>query len=121
MAGPKQTLSEQLRQRRTALSAPEVATLLQVSREAVYRYAQRQILPCLRFGDFLRFDPHELADWLDDRQRPAVLVDAPRSFGRRELPTETLPQRGPVSERSTPRAACDGRVLGDAQQGEHEL
>ena len=71
MTETKQTLSGQLRQRTTALNASEVAALLRISREAVYRYARQRMLPSLRFGDFLRFDPSELADWLDAGQQMA--------------------------------------------------
>ena len=61
----KMKLASDLRERKQALSAGEVATFLQISRECVYRYAAIGILPSLKFGDIRRFDPGELADFLE--------------------------------------------------------
>jgi excisionase family DNA binding protein len=58
-----------LRQRTTAMTVTEVAQLLQVSEQTLYRYAQRGLIPVLRFGDVVRFDPTQIADWLSAQQQ----------------------------------------------------
>lgn len=58
-----------LRQRTTALTVADVAQLFQVSPETIYRQVRRGLLPALRFGDVVRIDPQQLADWLSAQQR----------------------------------------------------
>jgi excisionase family DNA binding protein len=58
-----------LRQRTTALTVADVAQLLQVSPETIYRQVRRGLLPALRFGDAVRIDPTQLADWLVTTQQ----------------------------------------------------
>jgi predicted DNA-binding transcriptional regulator AlpA len=61
----KLKLASDLRERKQALRAAEVADLLQVSRECVYQYARLGILPSIKISDVLRFDSGELADYLE--------------------------------------------------------
>ena len=58
----------ELRQRTTLLDAIEVAGILKVAKDTVYKWVKRKSLPCIRFGDCIRFDPRQLADWLESRK-----------------------------------------------------
>jgi len=55
----------ELRQRTKLLTAAEVAGILKIAKDTVYKWARRNSLPCIRFGDCIRFDPNQLADWLE--------------------------------------------------------
>jgi excisionase family DNA binding protein len=57
----------ELRQRTTLLDAIEVAGILKVAKDTVYQWVKRYALPCVRFGDCMRFDPKQVADWLEAR------------------------------------------------------
>ena len=58
-------LADDIRERTALLDALEVAELLKVSKETIYKWAKRRALPCIRFGkDCIRFDPKQLADWI---------------------------------------------------------
>lgn len=50
------------------LTVYEVADLLGKSREWVYRQADVGNLPVIRVGRSIRFDPTEIAAWLDERR-----------------------------------------------------
>ena len=53
----------------TLLTVPEVAQWLRVPISTVYDLVQRQILPSLKVGRALRFDPHDLEDYLRRQKR----------------------------------------------------
>lgn len=55
----------ELRQRKTALNAAELADILQISKNVVYRDARRGTIPSFKVGDLRRFDPGALASWLE--------------------------------------------------------
>jgi excisionase family DNA binding protein len=57
----------ELRQRTTLLDATEVASILNVAKDTVYQWVKRYALPCIRFGDSIRFDPQQLAEWLESK------------------------------------------------------
>jgi excisionase family DNA binding protein len=54
----------QLQQRRNALKASELATLLGVTPQHVYKMAAQQDIPSFRVGRSVRFDPRQVAEWL---------------------------------------------------------
>jgi excisionase family DNA binding protein len=56
-----------VRGRKTAMTVEEVAQLLNVSERHVYKLVQDGVLPHLRVGNSVRFDPDKIADWLDGR------------------------------------------------------
>jgi excisionase family DNA binding protein len=47
-----------------ALTANELARILNVHKLTIYRQAQAGTLPCFRVGTALRFDPRAVAAWL---------------------------------------------------------
>jgi excisionase family DNA binding protein len=58
-------LVEILQSRKHALRVSEVATLFSVTDQHIYRMAARGILPSLRIAGAIRFDPQDLANWLN--------------------------------------------------------
>lgn len=51
-----------------ALTAVEVAELLGISRITVFKYAKKGILPSLRIGTSVRFDPAAIAEFLKPKR-----------------------------------------------------
>jgi excisionase family DNA binding protein len=69
-------LADEIRERTALLDALEVAELLRISKETVYKWAKRHALPCIRFGkDCIRFDPKQLADWIQSNGEPAATAE----------------------------------------------
>jgi len=58
-----------------ALRAHEVATLLQVTPQHVYKLAAQQIIPSFRVGRAVRFHPDQVANWLQRRMPRPVSPD----------------------------------------------
>jgi excisionase family DNA binding protein len=71
MTEPFDVIAE-LSSRRKALSVMEVATLLGVSKQAVYDQIKRGNLPALQLGTAIRLNPRDVADWLRERQTVQV-------------------------------------------------
>jgi excisionase family DNA binding protein len=61
------SLSSQIRNRRTAWTAEELADVLCLSRKHIYKLAKRGRMPSLRIGGAIRFDPFATANWLDSK------------------------------------------------------
>jgi excisionase family DNA binding protein len=59
-----------IRQRPGMLTVTEAAQLTGLARRTVYAMAEQGRIPHYRIGGALRFDPVELADWLE-RQKAA--------------------------------------------------
>ena len=57
-------LVEQLETRTGAMKVSELSELLGVDDKHVYRMAARGRLPSFHVGGAVRFDPHEVANWL---------------------------------------------------------
>ena len=58
------SLIEKLKSFQRAMTAEEVADLLNISRFTVLRKAKRHVIPSFRVGHVIRFDPRALASWL---------------------------------------------------------
>jgi excisionase family DNA binding protein len=58
------TLAEQIEQTGHALTADELAQLLNVSRVTVFKLAKTGRIPSFRIGTCVRFDPCTIAAWL---------------------------------------------------------
>lgn len=58
----------QLGQRKNALTVPELAQLLRVSKRAIYYAVANDGLPVIRIGTTIRIDPVHAAKWLRERQ-----------------------------------------------------
>lgn len=58
------SVAELIRKKGHALTATEVAEILNVSRGLIYRLAASGRLPYLRVGGAIRFDPEAVIAWL---------------------------------------------------------
>jgi excisionase family DNA binding protein len=47
-----------------ALTAKELAKLLNVSPITIFKQAKKGVIPCFRIGTCVRFEPKKTADWL---------------------------------------------------------
>jgi excisionase family DNA binding protein len=64
-------LIELLEKRTGAMKVGEVAKVLGVSPQQIYKMAASGNIPSLRISGAIRFDPGEVADWLR-KKRPVV-------------------------------------------------
>jgi excisionase family DNA binding protein len=64
-------LIELLENRTGAMKVGEVAKVLGVSPQQIYKMAASGIIPSFRISGAIRFDPGEVADWLK-KKRPVV-------------------------------------------------
>jgi excisionase family DNA binding protein len=62
-----ESLTSQIRNRRKALTADELADMLSLSRKHIYKLAKAKRMPSLRIGGAIRFDPHATANWLEGK------------------------------------------------------
>jgi excisionase family DNA binding protein len=60
-------LADQIAAMEQALTVEQLAALLQCSKKALYKMAQRGTLPAFRVGSMLRLDPEVTAQWLRSR------------------------------------------------------
>jgi excisionase family DNA binding protein len=65
-------LIELLEKRTGAMKVGEVAKVLGVSPQQIYKMAASGSIPSLRISGAIRFDPGEIADWLKKKKRPTV-------------------------------------------------
>ncbi len=63
-------LVEILESKKQALRVRDVATLLCVTPQHIYKMAASGALPSLRIAGAVRFDPQELASWLREQRTP---------------------------------------------------
>jgi len=61
------TLAEQLRSKQKALTVEELAGLLCVAVRTLYKEVEDDHIPFFRVRTSIRFDPHQVADWLETK------------------------------------------------------
>ena len=61
------SISEQVGSSPTALTVDDVASFLNLAKKTVYAMSSAGRIPAIKIGSVLRFDPVELADWIDSR------------------------------------------------------
>ena len=66
-AASERGIIAEIRARRRAWKADELAELLGLSRKHILKMAKEQRMPSYRIGGAVRFDPSATADWLDSR------------------------------------------------------
>ena len=64
------TLIEQLRSKKKALTVEELAGLLCVAVRTLYKEVEDDHIPFFRVRTSIRFDPHQVADWLETKMPP---------------------------------------------------
>jgi len=58
------SLVEHLQSQRKVLRASELASLLEVTPQHIYKLAASGRMPCIRVARAIRFDPQQVAGWL---------------------------------------------------------
>lgn len=61
-------LVEILASRRQALRVSEVATLLAVTNQHIYKMTAKGMIPSLGIAGAIRFDPQDLVNWLKEQR-----------------------------------------------------
>lgn len=61
-------LVDKLKLMNHALTVTELAKMLHLGKTAVYDMVRRETIPCIRLGYSVRFDPQEIAEWLDQHR-----------------------------------------------------
>jgi excisionase family DNA binding protein len=74
------TLAERLRSKNQTLRVEELADLLGVAIRTVYKEVEGDRIPFFRVRSSIRFDPHQVADWLEGKMIPPLAVDLERPF-----------------------------------------
>ena len=62
------TIIDRLKSIERALTVSELAALLSMSQRTIYQHAAAGRIPALRIGGAVRFDPSEVAKWLQREQ-----------------------------------------------------
>ena len=60
------------------LTVKDVATLLKVSRSAVYKWVEQERLACIRLGSLIRFAPEELRRFVATPGNAQLLSPGPK-------------------------------------------
>lgn len=63
---------EKLRSMDHALTVKELASLLTLGKTALYDLVRRGAIPHFRVGYMVRFDPNEIANWIQGRRLPPI-------------------------------------------------
>ena len=58
------TLADRIERMGRALTAPELARILNVSKITIFKQAKAGRIPSFRIGTCVRFDPRAVANWL---------------------------------------------------------
>jgi excisionase family DNA binding protein len=74
------TLIEQLRSKNKALTVEELAGLLCIAVRTLYKEVEDDHIPFFRVRTSIRFDPHQVADWLETKM-PSHSVRPQRQTG----------------------------------------
>ena len=76
-AGANPPLSELEAERQGLWTTKEVAAFLRVSRSWVYHQAEAGLLPCLRVGSLLRYEPEAIRRFARGEWKAAKVIDMP--------------------------------------------
>ena len=85
-------------------TAPEAAEMLSISQRSLWQLTKDGVIPCVRLGRSLRYDPADLRAWIEgskqiglgeqyrrpkeDRKSPEAVLDADGSIARMILATK---------------------------------
>jgi excisionase family DNA binding protein len=64
-------IADSLKDRQTAITVPELAKMLTLSRRQLYKMASANRIPNFKVGTSVRFDPGEIREWIQEG-RPVV-------------------------------------------------
>ncbi len=65
-------LVETLKSRTGALKVADIAKILGVTPQHIYKMAAKGAIPSFRNSGSVRFDPDDVATWLQEKQNPGV-------------------------------------------------
>jgi excisionase family DNA binding protein len=88
------SIIEQIEQRSSALKVGELAALLQVTPQHIYKLASAGQIPFFRVEGAIRLDPQEIAGWLRDKHLGLIVRRRTNGLhGRTEGLFETTARR----------------------------
>jgi excisionase family DNA binding protein len=58
------------------LKVKDVARIMSISERAVYRLAEERKIPCIKWDRSVRFDPVDVAKFIEDNRREAIDYEA---------------------------------------------
>ncbi len=73
------TIIEQIGKRSSALKVSELADLLRVTPQHIYRLASEGLIPCFRIEGAIRLDPGDVVAWLKSKQPKTIRSMRPRA------------------------------------------
>jgi excisionase family DNA binding protein len=73
------TLAEQLRSKKKALTVEELADFLGIALRTLYKEVEDDHIPFFRVRTSIRFDPHQVADWLEMKMPSDSVRTQPQS------------------------------------------
>ena len=76
------SLVEIVKEKREALRVRDLAQLLGVSQQQIYKMAANGEIPSFKIANAVRFDPHEIAGWLTEKY-PVRGVEVRLSLAKR--------------------------------------
>ncbi len=79
-------IADLLRERKSAITVPELAGMLSISERQVYKLAATNRIPSFKIGTSVRFDPQAVREWLQEKE---LLVPLPK---RRPATSFTHPE-----------------------------
>jgi excisionase family DNA binding protein len=70
-------IADSLKDRQTAITVPELANMLTLSRRQFYKMAAANRIPNFKVGTSVRFDPGEIREWIQEgrpvaKRRPST-------------------------------------------------
>lgn len=71
-----------LKSRTGALKVAEIAKLFGVTPQHVYKMAASGMIPSFRISGSVRFDPHDIAAWLQQKQNSPATSSRPPNHSR---------------------------------------
>ena len=75
-------LTELESERQGLWNTRDVAAFLRVSRSWVYHQAEAGLLPCLRVGSLLRYEPAAIGRFARGEWKPAKIIELPKKDAR---------------------------------------
>src|SRR4051812_9111007 len=101
-------MTDQIRPLPELIDVTTVAKVLGVDARHVRRLVYERRIPIVKWGHLVRFDPDEIADWINAQRRPANGQPGPLQPG---APPRSLPRRRPAqaepSDVSRPQMRLD--------------
>lgn len=58
------------------LTAEDVSRIMSISLRAVYRLVETRKMPCIKWDRSVRFDPVDVAKFIEDNRREAIDIEA---------------------------------------------